>query len=1285
MAQIQLMQSVLRYLLFSVALLYITGLPAQQTVHECGSDVLLEQQLKTPGQQSKLDAYEELLYRLVNSPSTARETEYTIPVVVHIIHGGGPENISDATVIQGIRDLNDAFANAGFYAQEDGVDVPIRFCLAKQDENGLFTTGINRVLSPLTNMTLETQDQQLKNLIRWNTNHYLNIWLVASISSLSVGPNVAGYATFPTSAGSGTDGIVNEARFFGSTPDNSKIHIHEVGHYLGLYHTFQNGCTNNNCLLDGDRVCDTPPDNSVQAVNCNATFNSCTTDENDPSVNNPFRSVALGGLGDQNDLFQNYMDYGYQPCQNLFTQGQSGRMILSLVTMRSSLLESNGCNSPCPSPVTAGFVPSANPVPAGTPVNFTNTSTGATIYAWYRNGVPFSTAQNPSQNFSPQGTYYITLEVSNGDSSCYATHRDTLIVTCPVNSSFTASATHIPQGSSITFTRTSTGATTYEWLLGSTSVGTSPVLTRTFPAQGSFYITLRSSNGFCSVVSESILIVVGPSCNGVAAGPDISVCRGDTVRLFTDTSAIARHDSLVWLGGNGTFIPNRHVPNPAYIPSAAEQASGVADLLLKVIVQGSVSNPATNLLAYDHTNQDSVFYISPIDGAITGVQSNSGRDWTAMGYRLADNILYGISNIVYPPALYSMNLATNAVTQIAPYNMDFFAGDYDHVHDIFYGIGISTSTSSTGFAQTLYKINTTDGSLTTVGNIGVTGINGNFWALGDGLNGLAYEPAGDVLYGVSYSGKLYSISTTTGVATFIANTQPNLRGLTFDYTTNKLWGVNTKSDLFEIDRTSGVVLSTVLSRGNFANVTSLTFAPGEHVLNTSIVCHDSLRITINPLPQVSLGPDTSICGTEPVLLDAGSGFAEITWQDGSHQNPFAASQAGLYWVKVTDTSGCTHSDTVQVLGSFGVPSLNLGPDTVLCPGGIITLQAPQGYKQYRWHDLTGEETNTVFGPGKYWVTVSDACGGTSTDTIRIDPALNVHPALGPDTNLCGEQTLILDAGPGFTSYRWQDNQATQQILVSSAGTYYIRVESSNGCMGFDTIQVNYLPGSTVVDLGPDRVLCEDSTVTLDAGNGFLQYLWQDGSGDESFETADTGIYSVRAKGTNGCWGGDSVQVLPNQEPEPDLGNDTTTCNAITLHAGAQFLSYLWSTGETTESILAENTGTYWVIVQDAALCSKEASINIDVNSAGGEVNIPNVFSPNSDLVNDLLEVNTDFVADYSLLIFNRWGQKLFETTNPSDFWPGGDHPEGTYFYVLRYTNECTGSIAEKKGTVTLLR
>jgi len=260
-----------------------------------------------------------------------KSTLYTIPVVVHIMHLGESigtgSNISDLQIQQAITGLNDRFSNVNGL----GVDVEMEFCLASQDPNGNSTNGINRVncsgvanystngITPTGNPCSGAIETAIKDLSRWPVSDYYNIWVVSEICNGSF----VGYASYPV--GGLYDGLVIVST---SMTGNSGTLPHEVGHGFFLYHTF-NGDGGNvscpvdtNCILDGDRVCDTPPHK-----------------QGDCGTTNP---CSLAGVWDHSRY--NYM--AYCPLVNRFTQGQKDRMRATfLIAPRASLLTSVGCGA----------------------------------------------------------------------------------------------------------------------------------------------------------------------------------------------------------------------------------------------------------------------------------------------------------------------------------------------------------------------------------------------------------------------------------------------------------------------------------------------------------------------------------------------------------------------------------------------------------------------------------------------------------------------------------------------------------------------------------------------------------------------------------------------------------------------------------------------------------------------------------------------------------------------------------------------------------------------------
>ncbi|MEO0473055.1 MAG: M43 family zinc metalloprotease, partial [Bacteroidota bacterium] len=246
------------------------------------------------------------------------------------------ENISNARVYDEMTNINEMFRNVGFYDPSIGADARIQFCMAQVAPDGTSTSGINRYETSFSELDLTNGDDfAFKQIYNWDPTQYLNVYVVRSIRIN--GGFALGYAYYPLSAGEFWDGIVLRYSTVGGSKAGTATFGHEIGHYLGLPHPFDRGCDNGDCFLFGDRVCDTPPDNST-FEGCGYS-NSCSTDADDPSSNNPFTT-------DEEDLNDLYMDYNPDDCAKRFTPGQVERMRIVLRNLRSSLLQSNVCHIP---------------------------------------------------------------------------------------------------------------------------------------------------------------------------------------------------------------------------------------------------------------------------------------------------------------------------------------------------------------------------------------------------------------------------------------------------------------------------------------------------------------------------------------------------------------------------------------------------------------------------------------------------------------------------------------------------------------------------------------------------------------------------------------------------------------------------------------------------------------------------------------------------------------------------------------------------------------------------
>lgn len=346
-----------------------------------------------------------------------------IPVVFHVVHNYGTENISKAQILDEIRIINNNYQKRNFDTagvESEFVNLiancKIEFRLARIDPNGNCTEGITRTASTST----YRGDNDTKLIApSWDRSKYLNVWVVKKLES-----GAAGFSNYPSDATVDYDGVILLSDYVGSIGTSSynlsKTLTHEVGHYLNLRHTWGNSndpALPGNCN-DDDGVSDTP--NTIGHLNCDLGSSTCGSHDN----------------------VQNYMEYSY--CTTMFTIGQKDRMraaLASNIANRNNLwtqsnLIATGTND--------GYVPpQCAPIPyfiansysgcIGTSIDYTGYSYNSDVvntWNWsFPGGTPSSsTLQNPTVIYNTSGTYNVSLTVGNSSGSNQLTKNNIIKV-----------------------------------------------------------------------------------------------------------------------------------------------------------------------------------------------------------------------------------------------------------------------------------------------------------------------------------------------------------------------------------------------------------------------------------------------------------------------------------------------------------------------------------------------------------------------------------------------------------------------------------------------------------------------------------------------------------------------------------------------------------------------------------------------------------------------------------------------------------------------------------------
>lgn len=372
----------------------------------------------------------------------------------------------------------------------------------------------------------------------------------------------------------------------------------------------------------------------------------------------------------------------------------------------------------------------------------------------------------------------------------------------------------------------------------------------------------------------------------------------------------------------------------------------------------------------------------------------------------------------------------------------------------------------------------------------------------------------------------------------------------------------------------------------------------EIVTTGGCVASDTFEITVLPGDKVDLGPDTTQCSRQPITLFAtpnhpGTTFRWFTYAWFNRPDSFIVSSPGMVQVRMTDSLGCRSWDTIRVQMS---PN-SIAPTTFLqCWANPDTLFANSTGSNYLWS--TGDTVSWVIPDtsGNYFIQMTDTLGCTLYDTVQVTVDSLPVFSLGNDTTLCNPGH-ILRAPQGNYSYQWYYDGIyyagnVDTLVVLYPGNYWVRV-FSNSCEQSDLIQISFstLPSNI---FPPSYATCGATSLTLNGIAG-ASHLWSTGDTTASLNVTSGGTYWVEATGPGGCTVSDTVQVIVTLGPNVSLGNDTIICNpgGVMLQPSGNFASYLWSNGNTSNSIQVTQPGHYAITITDSLGCNALDTIYVD--------------------------------------------------------------------------------------------
>ncbi len=906
-----------------------------------------------------------------------------------------------------------------------------------------------------------------------------------------------------------------------------------------------------------------------------------------------------------------------------------------------------------------------------------NPSSGLS-YNWTGSGVTGATTNSVSVNQA--GVYSAT--VTNPVNGCFVTTSVAIAsnTTAPIANIAVNSITTTCAAPTATLNASSTPSTgvSYNWSApGSGSLNTFTVSNPVAGGSGIFTVTVIDNTNGCSTAVSQATVEVVPD----AATPIINVSANNltiTCTNTTVTTALTSTNSIASYNWNPSPVSGG--ANPVFDTPGIYTATVTA-------TNGCPTNVSVNV-GIDITVPTASLSLASNNGTLTCLTTSITLTPTVSP----------ISNLTYTWSP-SIGLASN--------------------------INQASATFSAAGVYTLAITNTITGCVSSLTNTANT-----FTVIEDNAS-----PS-------------FTLGTASSVTTTCASPNATLSA-TSDADPNSVyvWTTPTSSTVTGnpiVSSATGIYSVIVTNTINGCSTSASSQSTVEVVADSGIpnitLSSNSVSITCsNPTPSVSI---TTTASPVSYSWSPASGIVSGTE---TTANPIF-TLAGTYSVIVTNTvSGCAtsiSSNVVNVILDNTIPVITLSSSvndgTITCINSSVTITpsvTPNSNITYTWSPsgVVSSSINdaTFSASGIYTLAITNTLTGcvntttnsantftvylnTTTPTITTN-AISSNTVIGCSNSTVSFSTNVTANGSSLT-YTWSTGVNTPTIDITTAGVYSVVVtDSDNGCLASSQFTVE---GNTITPQGVNAgantsIPCGSNSLTLTgvSTSTNVNYSWSGPSTTSILSGSNTATPVVTEVGTytltvtdnqTGCQSTSTVNVSQTNVTAAFTANPTSGTSPLTVtftDASSGANNWSWNFGDTSpvqtftsnpaSLSTVYSTGTYTAsLTASSGSCTSTYTVLIVVED-GLTLEIPNVFTPNSDGANDVFTINSSGVKEISLQIFNRWGQILHEFTGPKASWdgltPNGNlAPTGTYFFFVKATG-FDDKVIEKNGVLSLFR